>query len=377
MRLGTSFGVQPGARRPATKAGRCLGATFLVLALVPWAAQADKPSDPPPERDPTALGIPFERYFTPDRFGRTITFYLSVAPAAKAPLPLALYIQGSGCQSLFKKAGHGVAGGYQNLLRDVAQGRARVLVVEKSGVKYLDEAQRAGTALGASREFLEEHTLPRWAEANAAAVRAAHTLPGVDPSRTLVLGHSEGGIVAARVAAEEPRVTHVASLAGGGPTQLFSLAELARRGRLGDPAKDAETRVRQVYEGWAQIRADPDSVTRFLWGHPHRRWSSFLKSSVTEELLRSQARVYLAQGTEDASSPLAAFDVLYAELLTRGRDVTGERIEGADHGFRPKGASGPPAEMKALLGRVVDWFVNSGSAPAGRPGATGERKAGT
>ena len=43
----------------------------------------------------------------------------------------------------------------------------------------------------------------------------------MDAARTLVIGHSEGGIVAAYVAAKLPKVTHVASLAGGGPTQLF------------------------------------------------------------------------------------------------------------------------------------------------------------
>ena len=44
----------------------------------------------------------------------------------------------------------------------------------------------------ASAEFLTEHTLPRWAEANCAALRAAWTLPNVDAKRTLAAGHSEG-----------------------------------------------------------------------------------------------------------------------------------------------------------------------------------------
>ena len=63
-----------------------------------------------------------------------------------------------------------------------------------------------------------------------AGVRAARTLPGVDPARTLAAGHSEGGIVAAHVAAGDSAVTHVAVLAGGGPTQLHDLVELARQG---------------------------------------------------------------------------------------------------------------------------------------------------
>src|SRR5262249_54419891 len=144
-------------------------------------------------------------------------------------------------------------------------------VVEKPGVKFLDGPARPGSAEGASEEFLKEHTLARWAEANAAALRAAWTLPGIDATRTLVMGHSEGGIVAARVAAELPQITHVASLAGGGPTQLFDLAETRGQPRADDKLGDAERRVQEVYEEWAKVQKDAESISKFWMGHPYRR----------------------------------------------------------------------------------------------------------
>ena len=307
-------------------------------------------------REPVGSGVPFERFVTKDKFGRRITAYLSVAQG-KARRPLAVFVLGSGAQSLFQKQGDRIGSGLQYVLLDAARDQVRVLVVEKPGVRFLDMPKRPGTTEGASREFVEEHTLPRWAEAVGAALRAAHSLPDVDASRTLALGHSEGGIVAARVAAENSRVTHVASLAGGGPSQLFDLAELARRGDFGDPKADAAARVQAVYDGWSQIRRDAQSADKVLWGHPYRRWSSFLASSTGEELARSKARVYLAHGTEDKQSHVVTLDVLYAELVARGRDVTVERLEGADHGFYAKGERGYPAGMKAVLGRIVDWFL--------------------
>jgi dienelactone hydrolase len=330
----------------------------IVFGLMLLSPREDAPAKPEVERDSTPLGMPYERYVTKDQFGRRITFYLSPAGKASERQPLALIVLGSGCQSAFRKLGDKVGGGFQNLLLEVGRGRVRVLVVEKPGVKYLDHPQRPGTALGASREFLEEHTLPRWAEANRAAVHAALSLPGVDPQRVLAVGHSEGAIAAARVAAEDHRVTHVASLSGGGPTQLFSLVELVRGGHTGGTPKPAAQADDEVYAEWAKVQADPDSVTKFWMSHPYRRWSSFLKSSVTEELLRSRARVYLAQGTRDTSSPVAGFDVLRAELVARGRDVTAERLEGADHGFRREGDGPGPEGMKAVLGRVVEWFLS-------------------
>jgi dienelactone hydrolase len=107
----------------------------------------------------------------------------------------------------------------------------------------------------------------------------------------------------------------------------------AARPRPDDRPGDAGRRVQEVFDAWTKVRQDPESTTQFWLGHPYRRWSSFLAHSVTEELLRAKARVYAAAGTRDAVIPVEAHDMLVAELRARGRDVTAERIEGADHGF--------------------------------------------
>jgi pimeloyl-ACP methyl ester carboxylesterase len=333
----------------------------LLPALLLITASSISADAPRLEQEAAKLGIPYHRYTTKDSLGRTITFYLSTLPGKKpaAKLPVVLIIPGSGCQSVFQKFGGRVGGGLQNLLLAETKGRARILIVEKLGVKYLDRPARPGSAQKASQEFLKEHTLPRWAAANVAALRAVWTLPAVDLSRTLVVGHSEGGIIAARVAAELPKVTHVASLSGGGPTQLFDFVANSARPRPDDKPGDAGRRTQAVYDEWAKIQKDPESISRFWLGHPYRRWSSFLKHSVTEELLRSKARIYVAAGTRDAVIPIVAHDMLVTALRARGREVTAERLEGADHGFQtedmPK--NGPPAGMQAILGRVLEWFL--------------------
>jgi dienelactone hydrolase len=327
-----------------TLGARSMMISFLFSVLL---LPADGPTATP---DPMPLGIPFQRYTTRDSLGRTITFYLSAPPKDVAGrLPVTLFVEGSGCQSLFRKQGDTIVGGLQNLLLKQVKGRARVLVVEKPGVKFLDAPDRPGSAEGASEEFLKEHTLSRWAEANVAALQAVWTLPGIDGSHTLAVGHSEGGLVVARVAAELPKVTHVASLAGGGPTQLFDLAE---------------SQGNAVYEEWARIQKDPDSITKFWLGHPYRRWSSFCSTSVAEQLHRSKAAVYLAQGTRDTSVSVTGHDVLVAELRSKGRALTAERLEGADHGFaRADDPKGSPAGIEAVFGRVVNWFLKPESGP--------------
>lgn len=324
-----------------------------LFACINFAVQAQSNQ---PKKDSVATGTQFERYFTRDKFGREITFYLSRQTIADAKLPLIVSVQGSGCMSNFTKRGEQVFGGIQNLVLNLANGKARVMVVEKPGVKFLDTSERPGTALNCSQEFLAEHTLERWAEAVGASVRAAHQLPEIDRTKTLIEGHSEGGIIAARVAAENPAITHVASLAGGGPTQLFDLVELARQNPR--PTENGAAVVdpgQQVYDAWKDIQADPDSTTKFLMAHPYRRWSSFMKSSVHEELLKSSAKIYLAQGTSDRAVTVAGFDVLRASLAVKGRDLTVERLEGADHGFS-RGADDRDG-LRKVLANVVNWFL--------------------
>ena len=114
---------------------------LIVLSLAVCAAVpvlADTP--PAARRDPAALGVPFDRYTTTDRLGRTVTFYLSHAPkGATKPLPLAVMIQGSGATSVFRQRDGKTLGGLHMLVLAAAKGRGRVLTVEKPGVQFGDD----------------------------------------------------------------------------------------------------------------------------------------------------------------------------------------------------------------------------------------------
>ena len=319
------------------------------------------PKDAPyqPLFDAAVRGTEFDRYTTRDSFGRTITFYLSHLPKdAKESLPIAVFVQGSGCSSVFRVQDGKTYGGLQNIVLAAAHDKMRVLIVEKPGVNFGDRPKNPGAAEEGSPEFRREHILPRWVEALNAAVLAAYRLPNLDCSRTLAAGHSEGGIVVAHLAAKNPCITHVGILAGGGPTQLFELAELARQRRQpGEPEAVAVERSQRIYDGWAKVLTDPDSADKLWLGHPYRRWTSFLKTSPLEGLLASRATVFLAQGTDDKAVPVSSMDLLRAELIAKQRDITFERLEGYDHSFRKAGeATNNIDGLQSLFGRMLDWF---------------------
>jgi pimeloyl-ACP methyl ester carboxylesterase len=306
----------------------------------------------------------FEQYQTNDKFERTISFYLSEAPTGQEKVPLVVYIGGSGGGSVFRRHADGSYYGtnYDTYLQPL-NGRARLLLVEKPGVKLFDD--NAGVAEGCSEEFLREHTLERWTEANNAAIAAAQTLIGIDCSKLLVIGHSEGGQVATHVAATNANVTHVASFATSGPTQLFdAIYNSYAKSQHDDGEKTSMTQnstalVESVCRAWADIQSNKDSITKFWAGHPYRRWYSFCSSSRLEDLLRSSAKAYLVHGTNDSSAPVVGFDVLQAELLAHGRKFMAERIEGADHSLVIDFGKKEMVDLRPqVIARVISWFLD-------------------
>jgi len=305
---------------------RCL---FVVVALLSCArAQVQYSALKDPQ---SPQGIPYTRYYTTDRFNRRITFY--VYGNQDERLPIVVSVLGSGAFSNFIRRGDQILDAHRTA-REVFGERAHILIVEKPGVDFLEQHPDRGTAIQGSSEFRKEHTLDRWSEAVSAALRAARTLPLSDPNRCLLIGHSEGGIVVARVAAEYSFVTHVATLAGGGPTQLFDLLEAARAGHLyEDMPPDADKQVAKLLADVAEIQSDPNDPEKLFLGHPYRRWSTFWSSSTLEELLKTHARIFIAQGTADRNVSVTGFDLLYAGLLAHRKPVTARLIAGADHGF--------------------------------------------
>jgi Prolyl oligopeptidase family len=341
--------------RRAFRGGGIVFGILLALSLVPCARGQQRyravkdPASPP--------DIPYTRYFTTDKFKRRITFYISGDQSQR--LPIVLSVLGSGAYSNFVRENGKIYDGHR-AAREAFDGKAHILIVEKPGIDFLEQhgphGNPNGSEGGASPEFLRENTLPRWAEAVNAALRAGRTLPMADPSRCLVIGHSEGGIVVAMVAAENQFVTHIASLSAPGPTLLYQLTIDAREGHLyRSLPPDAETQMRQLRSDVAAVLADPDSTTKLVLGHSHLYWSSRWPYSEMEILSHAKARIFLAHGSADHDVAVANFDVMYAQLLAAGRDVTAHRYEGADHGYRFADQPGRDG-WKEVFETVRDWF---------------------
>jgi pimeloyl-ACP methyl ester carboxylesterase len=276
--------------------------------------------------------------------------------------PLMIYLDGSGAQSLFTTADGRTGVGVFGLLARAGHERCHVAAVEKRGAVF-GQRGKPGSGEGASAEYTRFATY----EDRVADIRLLLDVlsvpPVVDPGRIILVGHSEGADVAAGVAEEDPRVTHVAVLSGGGATQMFDLTVLLRKRMVREGRSEAQIdeAVRKLEAQYRDIFRDPRSETRFFMGHAYRRWSSFFRHPTADALVRGRAKLFLAHGTEDTSVPIESFDLLVVELLRAGRkNVVVRRYPGRGHGLQPPGAANRPP-MSDVFEDVVEWACGSGS----------------
>lgn len=285
-----------------------------------------------------------------ERDGPPVRYYLS-KPAQKAPL--VLYIQGSGCVPPFMGLGTPTRlSTIYSWLPLARSGRYAVMAVDKP--YQSDEPQKGpfGSAIGCAGAFNAHFSYDAWLRTLRQAVQHALRRPEVDARRVLVIGVSEGGQMAAGLARALPEVTDVVLVGANGPTQLYDFAANIYRSSDSDEVK--LLRLQELDATFSAISADPKSTTKFAWGHPYLRWSSFFAQSTAENLAHSTARVYLASGMQDNSVPILSTEAMYARLRAQGRDVTFRRVPLAGHSLVPDGR--PMPESQKEYDAFMAWF---------------------
>lgn len=263
--------------------------------------------------------LPYDKYELKNATD-SLTFYLSVN-SSKEHLPLVVFVQGSGMNSLFTKTESGrIRSEYgHSSLFGISEDKFRILIVEKPGVRYLQT--------GPSKSFDHKFSLESWAETIVNAINYTLINEPIAKDKVLIIGHSEGGLVSSRVARLlNDKVSNVAILAGEGPTQLYSLYKFAADGTFFNTKEHnmptASERLTYLERNWKEIQFDPFSTEKKFMGFTYLRWSSMLSTSVMEELKHFNNKILLVQGSEDKNVHPETAIISFTTLLTKGKKCT-------------------------------------------------------
>jgi predicted esterase len=268
--------------------------------------------------------------------------------SSKPTDPLIIAIQGSGCDSLFSKDKDGIV--YSSLPAIIGlpfKVKASILAVEKPGVLTFDREKDKDC----STLFRKKFTFDHWIETLKMAISDVQLRYKLQPSRTIIIGHSEGADSAALLASHLDQATHVLHLSGGSGSPVFQAAMRAIWSTDKNQKKEEEL-LRSEMKVWtdAVSKNDPDIL---LWGHTYRYWKSL--PHIADKLNVSKAKILIVYGTKDSNSPVVTSDLLLTELVERNREFKFRRIPNADHKYTVEGKD----HISEIITDSINWALSN------------------
>lgn len=269
--------------------------------------------------------------------------------------PLFFYCQGSLPQPLIKTDGNKVFGTFSfqpdSLLKKyhlAIVGKPSIpLIVDK---KYLDERLCfIDSARTVFKKYSEKNLLDYYVNRNIYVVKFLQGQNWVSKEKIIVAGHSEGSTVAAKMACEYSKITHLI-YSGGNPYGRIMAMIAQGRASETDSAQYGE----DEFKYWQAVINDPDNMdcsngdtykATYIFSHPE-----------IEYIKKLNIPVLVTYGTKDVSSPY--IDLMRMEFIrNKKKNITFKPYIGLEHNYFPLLPDGTLNHTKFNWDRVAyDWY---------------------
>jgi pimeloyl-ACP methyl ester carboxylesterase len=274
-----------------------------------------------------------------------ITFYLDQPTSGS--FPIILFLQGSEC--------HSVMGRNNMPSNPSASFGTGFLMIEKFGITKKQDSENDDE--NCTADFLRSNTLDQRV---IDALKVISYLRDHAPNwnrNLLIIGGSEGGMLAPILASLIPETKKVAMLvAGNGRTMLEdtrgALALTARKRGLG------ETQVTSILAEYdlrtAEIKNDPSPEKMYL-GHPYKWWNSVLWVKPVNWMVDLSLPQLLVHGTADTSVPVESARATVEIFNKAGKtNLTYLEAKNCDHALID--SDGVSHKMEYLL-KSIRWLL--------------------
>jgi len=275
-------------------------------------------------------------------------------PNSTAPVPAVVFLSGSGPNDKDETIGP------NKPFADIAKG------LGDRGIASLRFDKRT-FAIKDKSKFADVQLKDEYYDDAAVALALLAATTGIDPARIFVLGHSEGAMVAPKVAAAFPGARGIVMMAPGvRPIDVMLIDQMEFGAKLtGRSADEIAGQTKELTEAFAVIRDPKKKDTPPFMGAPASYWREVIALDVPQMVRDSKLPILVLQGDEDIQArKVADFELLRTRAGTSQGRVTYRSFAGLNHLFmKVEGQStgaeyGIPGHVDpAVIAVIADWIL--------------------
>lgn len=153
--------------------------------------------------------------------------------------------------------------------------------------------------------------------------------------KVIVIGHSEGSDVVAKLGTVNKKITHIGFWSGGANTQYYDFALFARKEVQKGKLTETECKVKldSLFTKIKDIQKNENSISDFWEENSYRRWTKYSEPSI-ENLLKIKVPIFVATCGKDESVPIESAYLIPIEFIRNKKDnLTFKVYPEYDHSF--------------------------------------------
>jgi len=277
-----------------------------------------------------------------------------LVPKSESPVPAVLFLSGSGPNDQDETIGPNKP--FADLARGLGDRGIASLRFDKRTLAIKDKSTLKDVSL--ADEYYDDAKV---------AIAQLAAAPGIDPARIFVVGHSEGAMVAPKVAAGSPSVRGVVMMAPGvRPIDAMIIDQLTFGAKItGRSADEIADQTKDLEATFAAIRDPKRKDTPPFMGAPAAYWREMIALDVAKAVKEAKVPMLVLQGDQDIQVRKDAdFELLRSKVGDAGGRVTYRSFAGLNHLFMKveHGSTGaeyglPGHVEPAVVSAIADWIL--------------------